>query len=265
MPIRFHQWSDLEALEGRCRDCHQREYATWQAGPHAMTYAQVFTDPENNRKRVLMDDCFRCHGMHFPGSLGDMVTPIDTRGPWRLVDSRWANRPAIPCVACHQMHRPGAPQGPRERRPASAGSLQPLAAPSLALFDRRAQGYIALAALPLPEMRQGERRVKMSPDLRQALCYQCHASSDAAQVGRGDDRTPAGIHEGISCLACHQGHGEQTRASCANCHPKMSNCGLDVEKMDTTFRARGSRHNIHFFQCVDCHREGVPRKRKPAA
>jgi len=263
--IRFHQWSDVEAVVERCGNCHQQELATWRAGPHAMTYAQAFTDKAHNRKRILMEDCLRCHGMHFQGGLRDMVVPVDTKGPWRLVDARWADRAAIPCLTCHQMHRPGQPEGPRVRRPDTAGSLQATASPSLALFDRRAQGHIALALLPLPEMVQGTRRVKTSPDQRQALCYQCHASSAAMQAGDGDDRTPIGIHEGISCLACHQGHGEQTRASCANCHPKMSNCGLDVEKMDTTFRSRASRHNIHSFQCVDCHTRVVPKKRRVVA
>jgi len=263
--IRFHQWSDVEAVVERCGNCHQQELATWRSGPHAMTFAQAFTDKEHNRKRILMEDCFRCHGMHFQGGLREMVTPVDTKGPWRLVDARWADRAAIPCLACHQMHRRGQPEGPRVRRPDTAGSLQPTSSPSLALFDRRAQDHIALASLPLPEMLEGTRRVKMSPDQRQALCYQCHAASAPMQAGDGDDRTPIGIHEGISCLACHQGHGEQTRASCANCHPKMSNCGLDVEKMDTTFRARSSKHNIHFFQCVDCHTHGVPKKRNVVA
>jgi hypothetical protein len=262
--IRVHQWSDVEAIVGRCGNCHREEFATWRAGPHAMTYAQAFTDRDHNRKRILMEDCFRCHGMHFQGSLCDMVTPVDTNGPWRLVDARWAERAAIPCLACHQMHRLGQPEAARVRRPESAGALQTMAAPSLALFDRRAQGHIALAALPLPEMVEGGRHVKMSPDQRQALCYQCHAASAAMQAGDSDDRTPVGIHEGIGCLACHQGHGERTRASCANCHPKMSNCGLDVEKMDTTFRSRSSRHNIHFFRCVDCHTHGVPKRRDSA-
>ena len=57
-------------------------------------------------------------------------------------------------------------------------------------------------------------------------------TSNGAQVGSGDDRTGIGVHEGLSCLACHQKHGQQTRASCANCHPRLSNCGLDVEKME---------------------------------
>ena len=43
----------------------------------------------------------------------------------------------------------------------------------------------------------------MSPDPRQALCYQCHAPLANTQVHSGDDRTPVGVHEGFSCLACH--------------------------------------------------------------
>ena len=69
-----------------------------------------------------------------------------------------------------------------------------------------------------------------------------------------------GVHEGISCEACHQKHGQDTRASCGTCHPKMSNCGRDVEKMDTTFVSKTSRHNIHFVKCADCHPKGVPKK-----
>jgi hypothetical protein len=71
------------------------------------------------------------------------------------------------------------------------------------------------------------------------------------------------VHEGLSCLACHLKHGQKTRASCTTCHPKLSNCGLDVEKMDTTFHAAASKHNIHWVKCQDCHPKGVPKKRQP--
>jgi hypothetical protein len=113
-------------------------------------------------------------------------------------------------------------------------------------------------------MMGGSRRVRTSPDRRQALCYQCHAPLADRQVGGGDDRTPIGVHEGLSCLACHQKHGQNTRASCADCHPRLSNCGIDVEKMDTTFLSPSSKHNVHFVKCVDCHTKGVPPRRKSA-
>jgi hypothetical protein len=129
------------------------------------------------------------------------------------------------------------------------------------LFDRREQLHVAATDLPLPAMRDKDRPVRMSPDARQALCYQCHAPLATRQAGSGDDRTGMGVHEGISCLACHEKHGETTRASCATCHPRLSNCGIDVEKMDTTFASAQSKHNIHFVKCADCHTKGVPKKR----
>jgi hypothetical protein len=205
-----------------------------------------------------MEDCLRCHGAHFAGSIRDLVTPVDRKGPWRIA-AGMDSQPAIPCMACHEIHRQGAPL---ERHPEGGSSAkEELARPSLALFDRRSMMSVAVANLPLPEMREGDRVVKMSPDQRQALCYQCHApSAGAFQASSGDDRTGLGVHEGLRCLACHSKHGQTTRASCAGCHPRLSNCGLDVEKMDTTFLSSKSKHNIHFVKCADCHAKGVPRR-----
>ena len=245
------------AMDGDCQSCHQQEYAAWQAGPHSATYERIFLDKKYNSKRMLMDDCLRCHGMYFEGGVRDVVTPIDRKGPWQLVRADLKNTPSMPCLTCHALHREGAPlqkDGP------SPASREEIARPSLAFYDRRSQRHIPLEELSLPVMREGERVVKMSPDRRQALCYQCHAPIANLQVGSGDDRTGLGVHEGISCLACHAQHGQNTRASCASCHPKMSNCGLDVEKMDTTFASSNSHHNIHWVKCVDCHTKGVPRK-----
>ncbi len=146
-----------------------------------------------------------------------------------------------------------------------AGPSQEINRPSLAFFDRRTQESVPVARLALPAIQEGQRLVTMSPDQRQALCYQCHAPDASMQVGSGDDRTAIGVHEGISCLACHSRHAQKTRASCANCHPRMSNCGLDVEKMDTTFYSAASKHNIHWVKCADCHPKGIPPKRRQAA
>ncbi len=121
--------------------------------------------------------------------------------------------------------------------------------------------HIPVDRLPLPAMRDGERVVRASNDRRQALCYQCHAPVSTFEVRSGDDRTPVGVHEGISCLACHQKHGRNTRASCATCHPRLSNCGIDVETMDTTFKSKTSVHNVHFVKCADCHTKGVPKRK----
>jgi hypothetical protein len=254
---------DVFKISERCQKCHRQEYADWSAGPHSATYARIFLDKDHNQHTLLMDDCLRCHGMHYQGSIRDLVTPIDTQGPWRLSDSRLVNRPAMPCLTCHQLHRHGDPLTRPAVKPDDAATHEEISRPSLAFFDRREQDYVSLSRLPLPQMKDGTRAVILSPDQRQALCYQCHAPTAVAQVGSGDDRTPVGVHEGLSCLACHGKHGQTTRVSCATCHPQLSNCGLDVQKMDTTFKSLKSPHNIHTVKCADCHKKGIPKSRRP--
>ena len=271
-PVRLGT-KDIPRLMERCRSCHRQEFAQWQTGAHSATYRRLFLDAPHNRQRLLMDDCLRCHGMHFEGGIGDLVAPLDAKGPWRLLRPELADQPAIPCLTCHQVHREGELL-PRAARPveksaaqsaATSASKQELLRPSVGLFDRREQKHFSVELLPLPAIRDGTRAVKISPDIRQALCYQCHAPLAGGLAGSGDDRTPVGVHEGLSCLACHLKHGQQTRASCANCHPQLSNCGLDGEKMDTTFVSTASRHNIHVVKCADCHPKGIPRKRTDRA
>ncbi len=253
---------DVAPLVERCGSCHRQELADWQSGPHGTPYAAIFINPEHNAAQQLMDDCLRCHAMHFEGGIRDLVTPLDRNGPWTLVDVEHAGLPAVPCLACHSVHRPGEPLPPRSDRALVAGPAQEIARPSLALYDRRSLEHVPLERLPLPAMKEGERAVKASPDRRQALCYQCHAPRAEMQVFSGDDRTPVGVHEGLSCLACHETHGQSTRASCAGCHPRLSNCGLDVETMDTTFKSPDSRHDVHRVACADCHPKGVPQSRR---
>jgi hypothetical protein len=261
---------DVDVLEmtAKCANCHQQESATWHAGPHGVTYSQIFLNSAQNSKQHLMEDCLRCHGMHFDGSIRDLVQPLDTKGPWHLVRPAIADQPAIPCQACHWIHREGA----LETRPPERISVAGAAVhDSLAFFDRREREHIAAASLTIPQLHDGARAITMSPDPRSALCYECHAprrletgtaasaNQWGAQVGSGDDRTPMGVHEGLSCFSCHSGHNQNARASCKTCHPQMSNCGLDVEKMDTTFASAASKHNIHWVKCADCHMHGVPK------
>jgi len=249
------------AMTERCQSCHRQEYAAWLAGPHSASYARIFLDKKYNSANMLMDDCLRCHGMHVEGGIRDLVVPISRSGPWRMVPAELANMPSMPCLTCHETHREGQPMHKTDVQGRVPGPAQEIARPSLAFFDRRSRQYISLSDLPMPAILEGTRVVKMSKDQRQALCYQCHAPVASMQVSSGDDRTGIGVHEGISCLACHAQHGQKTRASCASCHPKMSNCGLDVEKMDTTFNSATSKHNIHWVKCADCHTKGVPKKK----
>jgi hypothetical protein len=262
VPEEIHvRHDDVVALIERCAVCHREEYADWQSGPHGVPYAALFINPEHNASQRLMDDCLRCHGMHFEGGIRDLVTPLDRTGPWTFVREEDAGLPAIPCMTCHQVHRKGGPLGPRTQRGLVPGPEQEVLRPSLAFYDRRALDHVPVLDLPLPAMRDGGRPVRSSPDRRQALCYQCHAPRPGNEVFSGDDRTPVGVHEGLSCQACHASHGLETRASCAACHPRLSNCGIDVEKMDTTFKSPDSPHDVHRVACLDCHPHGVPRKR----
>jgi nitrate/TMAO reductase-like tetraheme cytochrome c subunit len=254
---------DVLAMTARCQHCHQQEFASWHSSRHSATYADVFLNTAQNQKQMLMDDCLRCHAAHFQGSIRDLVVPINTKGPWRLVQPELADHPAVPCLACHQVHREGIPLANANTVASVPAPQQEIARPSLAFFDRREFDHVALADLPLPFMLEGARPVEMSPDQRQALCYQCHAALATRQVYSGDDRTPTGVHEGLSCFSCHLQHGEQTRASCDNCHLQHATCGIAVEKMDTTFKDKTSKHDIHSMKCVDCHESGVP-KRKSA-
>ncbi|HXS76917.1 MAG TPA: multiheme c-type cytochrome [Terracidiphilus sp.] len=259
---------DVLAMTTKCQNCHKHEYATWRAGPHSATYAQIFTDPVHNAKRRLADDCLRCHGMHFSGAVRELVSPMNTTGPWHLLRTSLADQPTIPCMACHEMHR----EDPTQSKPAQRISAATAPIPeTLAFFDRREQLHFGAGRLAIPVLFDGARGVRISPDPRQAICYQCHAprqpeaGSMAAgslwgpQVRSGDDRTPIGVHEGISCFACHNGHSENAASSCKTCHPQMSHCGIDVEKMDTTFTNAKSTHNIHWVRCADCHQQGIPR------
>jgi hypothetical protein len=248
------------AISGRCESCHRQEFSAWRSGPHGSSYSRILLDTKHNTANVLMDDCLRCHGMFFERGIADLVAPISRQGPWRLLRPELETAPAIPCLTCHETHRQGEPMQKIALDARVPGRSQEIARPSLAFFDRRTQMYIPLAQLPIPAMQDNGRVVKMSHDQRQALCYQCHAPVASMQVGSGDDRTGLGVHEGISCLACHAQHGQKTRASCATCHPKMSNCGLDVETMDTTFKSADSKHNIHWVKCADCHPRGVPKQ-----
>lgn len=265
---------DVIAMQASCQGCHQHEYASWHAGPHAATFSQIFANPTHNSKRLLMDDCLRCHGMHFQGPIRDLVAPINTLGPWRILPARLADAPTMPCMTCHQVHREDAPLQRPEKHISLAG--QPVRS-SLALYDRRERLHLPAATLAIPQLNDGTHSLQMSQDPRQGICYQCHAprvpeaGSEAAakgwgtQAGSGDDRTPMGVHEGLSCRSCHTGHNESAVASCKDCHPKMSNCGRDVEKMDTTFANPASPHNIHWVHCTDCHTKGVPKKKAPTA
>ncbi len=253
----------VEEMIGRCRECHEREYADWLASGHSVSYADVFLNEKHNSAEQINEDCLRCHAMFFDGRIQDIVQPISTRGLWKLVNPALAERHAIPCLACHEIHLRGNPSSIAEHSdPKAIHYSRPLPVPRAGLYDRQEKVHFEIALLPTPAIFEGEREVIVSPDPRQRLCYQCHAPAADHQVGTSDDRTPLGVHEGLSCFTCHELHSHESRKSCSDCHPRLSNCGLDVEQMDTSFRSRASRHNIHTVACKDCHTKGVPIRRQ---
>src|SRR5574341_2629910 len=163
-PEQIHiRHEDVAPLVERCAACHRQEHADWQSGPHGTPYAGLFVNPEHNASQQLMDDCLRCHAMHFEGGIGELVTPIDRRGPWTLVKPEYAGLPAVPCLACHSIHRDGEPVPSRTRRDLTPGPQQEITRPSLAFYDRRSLEPVALERLPLPRMQEGERTARKRP------------------------------------------------------------------------------------------------------
>jgi hypothetical protein len=232
----------VAALHESCQKCHPQAFAGWQAGRHSANYARIFLDPKQNSREPPTSDCLRCHGMFFQGDISALVAPAGPAGLWTLKDPAQAAQPVIPCLSCHQVH------------------VSADATTIASFYDHREQTHYAASQLPVASVFQGERAVKVSRDPRQRACVVCHAPDATHQLGTADDRTPAGVHEGLSCRDCHWGHDTSAKASCNACHPADSHCGIAVEKMDTTFLSPTSRHNIHTVACADCHPQGIPRK-----
>lgn len=242
------------AVSKQCQSCHDTPFKQWAASRHQLTYRQSFLNEKHNRSEPPIDDCLRCHAMFFQGAIGDLVTPLDRRGPWKMKSAKLAAHASIPCLSCHRVH-------PEEPAPAALpryAALRPAPekGPVVAgFYDRREHRFFALSELPHPQPRDGQGPVKISSDPRLRNCYQCHAPNATHRLGTSDDRTPRGVHAGLSCLDCHGAHALSARDSCARCHPAVSHCKLDVTRMDTTYKDPTSSHDIHQVACQDCHRK----------
>ena len=243
------------AVMEACVKCHREEYQSWQSGGHSATYADIFLNEEHNRMERLYPDCFRCHGMYYAGTIETLVRPISTEGPWHLTDVSMASYPVIPCLACHPIHLENTVRDRAESLddPDAIYYEREDRAPLMGLYLRSDKMHLRADMLPKPDIYRQGRAILVSDEPAQRLCVQCHAPNWAHEAGTEDDKTPAGVHEGISCLACHQGHSNDPRNSCTQCHPALSNCGIDVKTMNTTYVSRESPHDIHFVGCTDCH------------
>lgn len=244
------------ALSDKCAKCHQSEYAKWMSGGHSAKYADIFMNGKHNLKEPPYWACLRCHGMFYDGNIKTLLQkPLKTDGVWKLNDISKAAEPTIPCLSCHSIHSENEVLGNTARFdiPQEIFYERLQRHSSVSWYIRNDKRHIRADKLMKIAMMDKGKPIKVSDDPANKLCVQCHSPNFTHQTGSEDDRTPTGVHEGISCLACHAAHSNDARNSCKNCHPAISNCGLDVTKMNTTFLDINSQNNIHLVSCSSCH------------
>lgn len=260
--IRMNEAQLLEVMDN-CKRCHASEYANWKSGGHSATYKDIFLDNTHNKKEQLNFDCLRCHGMFYEGTTNDLVEPTNTQGPWKLKDQGKMDQPVILCLACHKIHTDrNIAEKPNYSKPASIFYSRSNLASKLSFYDRSEKAHVRSDMLPKLKLSEGEKPVTVSDDHLMRNCTQCHAPNGWHEAGTSDDRTPRGVHEGLTCLACHSPHSNDARNSCKTCHPAISNCKLDVMTMNTTYSDPKSQNNIHWVACTDCHKDDAGNKNK---
>jgi len=191
-----------------------------------------------------------------------LVEPLDIKGPWSFKIQDISDQPVIPCLACHQTHIKGVPAtNPDYSDPMKIFYTRKDTSEVVSLYYRPDRISIPASFLPKLYLTEGEIKVNVSDDVVMRLCVQCHSPNAHHDVGSSDDRTPTGVHEGLSCSACHEPHSNDASKSCIKCHPAISNCKLDVTKMNTTYMDPSSTFNIHRVDCIDCHKENNFRSR----
>ncbi|MDR1335601.1 MAG: hypothetical protein LBK22_02085 [Tannerella sp.] len=216
--------SERQALEihRRCIACHQSEHAGWLAGGHAVDYREIFMDSVHNATEKPYWDCLRCHGMFYGGNIHDLMALEDTSAAhWRIRDREQESLPAIPCLACHEIHT----DNPVSRRYVADGDSSRTGIarnPRTALYMRADRRHMRADMLPVPVMYDGDAELDAASDPVTRLCMQCHAPGFRHQAGSEDDRTVTGVHQGIGCIACHRPHSGDTGESCAQCHPSLT-------------------------------------------
>lgn len=260
--IRMTEKQVLE-ISGKCAKCHQSEYAKWQSGGHSATYADIFMNGKHNQEETPYWGCLRCHGMFYEGNIKTLLQkPEKADGPWKLTDMKKATEPTMPCLACHTVHTENEVLGRPLRLdiPKEIFYGRSSRNPSITWYIRADRRHLQAHKLMKITMFDKDQAVQVSDDPANKLCVQCHSPNFKHQTGSEDDRTPTGVHEGISCLACHVPHSNDAHNSCKNCHPGFSNCGLDVTKMNTTFADINSPNNIHSVSCSNCHKDKVSGK-----
>jgi hypothetical protein len=254
--IKLNEEQVLEVMNN-CKRCHTSEFANWSSGGHSALYKHIFLDKKHNTTEQINPDCLRCHGMFSDIPVKDVVEPLDKIGPWKFKNKEMLDKPVIPCMACHQVHKAGFTHlSPDYSNPRNVFYLRQPSPAKVSFYNRPDKTNVLAEDLPKLLLWEGERPVSVSDDPLMRNCVQCHAPNARHQAGTSDDRTPCGVHEGISCTTCHEPHSNDARQSCIKCHPAISNCKQDVTTMNTSFYKPNSSNNIHWVACTDCHKQG---------
>ena len=141
-----------------------RSTPTGRAGRTARRTRRSSSTRSTTPAQQLMDDCLRCHAHALRGRDPRPGRRRSTaKGPWTFVRKEYAGLPAVPCLACHAVHRDGEPFAAAQRARRRRAAEQEIARPSLALYDRRALEHVGLDRLPLPAMRDGEAARRHEP------------------------------------------------------------------------------------------------------
>lgn len=208
-------------VSGQCIKCHRSEHAGWLAGGHAVNYKEIFADSLHNTMEKPYWDCLRCHGMFYDGNINDLMDMDGEAYEWFVRDEKQAGLPVIPCLACHQIHT----ENPVSARYVSmTDSMRATMErnPKTAFYIRADKKYLRSDMLIPVKMYEGDREVRSAVDPATLLCMQCHSPNYSHCEGSEDDRTVTGVHEGISCIACHNPHSGETRSSCIKCHTSLA-------------------------------------------
>jgi hypothetical protein len=212
-------------ITARCAECHQAEHAAWKSGAHSTTYREIFMDVEHNKMEKPYWDCFRCHGMHYDGNIHDLMSLEGNAESWKIKDDQQAGRPAITCLACHQIHGEPNKRMAYESldKEARAGLMQQTERPATALYMRAEKRHLPSDKIYQASISLNDSLVKVSNDPNAWLCMQCHSPNSKREAGTEDDKTPSGMYEGMSCLECHNPHSNGIKNSYRNIHKEINN------------------------------------------
>lgn len=210
-------------IHDRCVVCHQAEYAGWLASGHAVNYKEIFMDEEHNRMEKPYWDCLRCHGMFYDGNIHDLMSlEGDEPSGWHIKDRKQEALPTIPCLACHQIHTDNS-VSERYVSMIDSSRFTKVRHPRTALYVRADKMHLRSDYLTKVTMIDDDgREVESSGEPNNLLCMQCHSPDNNHHAGSQDDRTPTGVHEGISCIACHKPHTGNARETCFDCHSSLT-------------------------------------------